>query len=179
MIAVPVASERTAARLLATLRRLEAEYQVSPEAALTPGRRRSVRGPLRRGLPAAWVGLKHALLGGLLAVLLTALCAGALSGGMWQGSLVGLLEGSPLVPALSLTLGALGGGAYFLARRPPAGEEVRAQGAVTWLVSYVALERDEAGEGRLFTTVVRLTLPRSAEGRLKAVLARAGATSAE
>jgi hypothetical protein len=196
LIAIPLSSERRAALLLAALRHLESEYQVSQPASdgtpgwLSRGARR------RRMLSGARACLKDGLVGGVLGTMLAAVWAiwavwtGTSRGRPWEGSLAGLSEVTPLVLALGLTLGALAGVVWSLsrkalslwrrerARRRCAPEAGGLADHVSWLVAYLTLERDESGCSRLHTTVVRLSLPAEAEGRLRAALARAAATSA-
>jgi hypothetical protein len=49
---------------------------------------------------------------------------------------------------------------------------------VSWLVSYVIRDGDSPGAGRLRASILQVTLPAEAEGRLKAILARADAATA-
>jgi hypothetical protein len=58
--------------------------------------------------------------------------------------------------------------------RPLAGAAPR----VTWLVSYLIRDPAAAHARRVRATVLQITLPAEAEGRLKAILARADATAA-
>jgi hypothetical protein len=48
---------------------------------------------------------------------------------------------------------------------------------VTWLVTYVIRDGGAPGGGRLCASVFQVTLPAHAEGRLKAILARADAAA--
>jgi hypothetical protein len=194
MIAIPLESERRAALLLSALRRLEAEYREDRPALPAPA-------PAPRAPAGVRGGVEDSLIGGLLGALLAAVCASAVHGAPVTGSVVGLIESAPLVLAGGFTLGALAGLTLSRLRRAPwrrplgaaagtsapsavapmdDGAAAGASDAVTWLVAYVRVDRDEAeaaGAGRVRTTVVRLDLPRSAEWRLKATLARAADVS--
>ena len=49
---------------------------------------------------------------------------------------------------------------------------------MTWLVAYTIRDRTAAGARRVRASVHQVTLPAEAEGRLKAILARADAPAA-
>jgi hypothetical protein len=48
----------------------------------------------------------------------------------------------------------------------------------SWLVSYVIRDGEAPGAGRMRASILQVTLPADAEGRLKAILARADAATA-
>jgi hypothetical protein len=185
LIAVPVTSERKAVVALATLRRLEAEYQVNRRTESGPpgppgGRPRAwLRGALR-GVRA---GLGAAPVGAALVLALAGVCAGILTQLPWTTVAVGRAEGALCGVAVGLALGAAVGPARrWRATRGDAdgvtGAGTADAGDVSWLVSYVTLERDRAGSGRLRASVVRINLPEAAEGRVRTILERAAAASA-
>jgi hypothetical protein len=182
LIAIPLSSERRAAAVLASLRRLEAEYLVTPapaDVALS-----WIGGLLRPrrwwGLwgihPAVWLALAIEI--GAMAIVVIKFGTvprfpwrvpplGAPDGVLPVGVLLGLAVGL----ALGLRL------ARTVAARQRRGRR-RDTGNVTWLVSYVTREPDGSGSGRVRASVVRISLPEAAEGRLRAILERAAATAA-
>jgi hypothetical protein len=100
------------------------------------------------------------------------------------GALLGGVERAPLVLLPGLGLGLALGLAFHLnanhrARQGASGDlpgsPAREAGGVSWLASYVTLQPDESGTGRVQVSALRITLPKATEGRLKALLERAGA----
>jgi hypothetical protein len=69
-------------------------------------------------------------------------------------------------------------GERLRARRHREGAPAAGASKVSWLVSYVIRDGDSPGAGRLRASILQVTLPADAEGRLKAILARADAATA-
>jgi hypothetical protein len=187
LIAVPVESDRRAVEVLSELRRLQAEYGgdrevsgASASAAAPPtdarsGRRRTRR---RRGLGLA-LGALTTLAGGAAGAAVALVSAAAVSGTPAGGALPGAAPGIGIVFAAAGALlgAAVGATLYVLLHRRRFPAAPRAP-TVTWLVSYIIRDGHAPDAGRLRASILQVTLPADAEGRLKAILARAGTTAA-
>jgi hypothetical protein len=186
LMAIPLGSDRRAVEVLAALRRLQAEYAddgapAGPGATARDPGRPSGADPGRRR---AWRRLAA------LALAALALGAAGAAGALHDGASV--LDAPPAEGVTGALLGAgvcllLGAACatlvWLLRRRALPGEPGRPGGPapprVTWLVSYVVRDPPSPqGHPRLRATILRVTLPAEAEGRLKAILARAGAPAA-
>jgi hypothetical protein len=177
VIAIPLTSECRATAVLAALRRLEAQYQVSSPASGGIPRRIAGRARVgsRRVLRELRRGAGDTLVGGIVGLTIAAAFA---SSSAIAPRLDGLLRGagrSALGPALGLALRIA---TCLRASRGAPNVAEHDAWNVSWLVSYVTAEPDGSGSGRLRASVLRLTLPEAAEGRLRAILERAAATSA-
>jgi len=192
LISIPLESDRRATAVLAAVRRLQAEYQAGPEASWAPtdgagdgapaaGRRGPRRG-VRSERLAALVG---GAVGATVALVLTAHAPGLRApGGLTAGLLAGVY--GALAGALAGLLASRAGEA-LRGHRPrggiraptdaPATPDEAGGPTVTWLVSYVMRDGDSTGPARLRASVLQVTLPAEAEGRLKAILARADAAT--
>jgi hypothetical protein len=187
LIAIPLESDRRAVEVLAALRRLQAEYDdrgasagsgattrgsVSPFEAHPGGRRRGWR---RLGV-AVLAALALGAAGAAVALLY-----GAPSSGIRPTQ--GVTDALPS-PGVCGLLGAAGAALVWLLRRRPLRREPWRPGGhprptVTWRVSYVVRDPPSPqGSPRLRATILQVTLPAEAEGRLRAILARADATVA-
>jgi hypothetical protein len=183
LIAIPLESDRRAVAVLAALRRLQAEYEDEGDAAgsgvtgddcasllgADPGRRR------------VWRRLRSILLAALT-LGATGAAVALLSGALPPDA--GHVEGAT-APQLRACAGALlvAAACALLLRLPHRGARPRqprrdARPTVTWLLSYVMRDASSTGGRRLRATILQVTLPVEAEGRLKAILARADATAA-
>jgi hypothetical protein len=189
LITIPLTSERKAVGVLASLRRLEAEYQVGQQAERRPPglggahTRTQIGAILRQG----FAGLGQALVGGVLGLTLAAICIPVLRALPWASDIFGRAEGALCGLAAGIAAGLALGLVVHLAGRWRANQatadeamvaSATVDGDVSWLVSYVSCQRDETGIGQLRVSVLRLCLPEAAEGRLRTLLERAAATSA-
>jgi len=182
VIAIPLASERRAAAVLAALRRLEAEYRAPPPAPGSAPRRCAGRAPagLRRVLQRAGV---PGLTGGIIGLTIAAVYARATNGLHWVPALLddarraplGVAVGGALGVALGLTLPAA---RRRGTRRGAAEGPAHDPGDASWLITFVTVERDGSASARTRTAVRRISLPGAAEGRLKAILEWAASTPA-
>ena len=183
LIAIPLESDRRAVEVLATLRRLQAEYHSPsggaggvdddgvPPFRLPLSRRGRLWRRLRAVALATLIGGAAALVAGLA----VAVRNGAPAPGLPQlGSVPGdvLLAGGGglLIGAACATL------FWRLHRRTL--PEVQRPRTVTWLVSYIMHDGPSPRGSAVRASVFQITLAVEAEGRLKAILARAGATAA-
>jgi hypothetical protein len=182
LIAIPLESDRRAVEVLAALRWLQAEYECRGDApptataaddvarAVATNSANSARRRVRLRLAfAAFV----------------ALVLGAWAAGQGLLNRVSELAARP-EGVTALRASAFLGLLLFIAaapfllraldRRPRhlAGAAPKA----TWLVSYLIRDPAAAHGRRVRATILQITLPAEAEGRLKAILARADATAA-
>jgi hypothetical protein len=201
LIAIPLESDRRAAAVLAALRRLQAEYQgdtaesgeyasgTAAPADSRPGRlwRAGRRGRSRAVAPPigyAAVAIAAALTAVATVASVALLSAAAVS----ELPSLPFLKGDvrvALVAAAGVLLVAAGGvllgaaGERLRLRRRREGTLTTADTPkVSWLVSYVIRDGDSPGAGRSRASILQVTLPAEAEGRLKAILARADAATA-
>jgi uncharacterized membrane protein len=181
LIAIPIESDRRAVEVLAAMRWLQAEYQGDPEASgaspndtappivSRPGRLRRAWRPFRFGALAALVG---SVTGATMALLTAALVLGLPS----MSSLPG---GAPAaLAAAGALMGATVGATLHVLlhrRRLPVKPDAP---TVTWLVSYIMRDGPSPDARRMRASIIQVTLPAEAEGRLKAILARAATTAA-
>jgi hypothetical protein len=182
LIAIPLESDRRAAEVLAALRWLEAEYEDEGDAGASGADPDAPASPMSVA-PDRRPGWRRPL-----AYVFAALALGAL------GAAVVLFGGAPppgvrpvegataagalLVAAAGVLLVAAAGAAPLPAGRRRPADRSRSAPAVTWLVSYLMRDRDAPGARRVRASVLQVTLPAEAEGRLRAILARADATAA-
>jgi hypothetical protein len=181
LIAIPLESDRRAVEVLNALRWLQAEYACR-EDALPPVQSEADEAVRRADAAAArrrWVRLLIAL-AALAALVLSATAAGAelFSRGAApdaerDGAIVlRLVAGAgALLVAVALPLLRRRGARY------PRPAPERGQ-TVTWLVSYLIRDPAARRAQAVRATVLQITLPAEAEGRLKAILARVDATAA-
>jgi len=186
LIAIPLESDRRAVEVLAALRRLQAECWGDPGVSgvsgsagaapcdSRPGRMHAWR---RRGLGLA-IGALTTLVGGAAGAAVALVSAAAVSGTPAFGALLAAASGAgtPLAAAGVLVGAAVGATLHVSLwhRRFPANPPAP---TVTWLVSYLIHDRRAPAAGRMRASILQVTLPADAEGRLKTILARAGATA--
>ena len=181
LIAIPLESDRRAVEVLATLRRLQAEYRGASESSagaadgalplgLPLGRRRRLWRRLRSVALVTLIGGAAALVAGLA----VAVRNGALAPGLPQ---LGSVPAQALLTGSGLLIGAACATLFWRLRR--ALPRVQSPRTVTWLVSYIMQDGPARASGSTVrASVFQITLPVEAEGRLKAILARADATAA-
>jgi hypothetical protein len=189
LIAVPVESDRRAVQALAALRRLQAEYEGDPgrpgASALEevnpivsrPDRQRRPRLRLRTTALAALVGGAVGAAGGLAGAAMALHCGAPAPGAPLTGGVPGDLPGAGVGWALGAAAGAI---LAVLLLWFPRGRPVRTRVGpkVTWLVSYVVRDARPPGSRLVRASVLQITLPADAEGRLRAILSRADAAAA-
>jgi hypothetical protein len=184
LIAIPLESDRRAVAVLAALRRLQAEYEGEGEgdaagSGVTGDDRASLLGP-DPGRRRVWRRLRSILLAAL-ALGATGAAVALLSGALPPdaGHVEGAIPPQLRAGAVALLVAAA---CALLLRLPRRGGRPRkprrgARPTVTWLVSYVMRDASSTGRSRLRATILQVTLPVEAEGRLRAILARADATA--
>jgi hypothetical protein len=181
VIAIPLTSERRAVVLLAALRRLEAEYPVGLPAA--GGLRRRIAGRARtarrRVLRDLGEGAEAALAGAMLGLALAASCTGEADSVSLLGEVIRGAGGLPLFLALGAALGLLISAMRRGLRRDAPHDTVAEAGDLSWLLTRASTPPAGAGDCRVRTSVLRITLPGAAEGRLRAILERADALPAD
>jgi hypothetical protein len=181
LIAIPLESDRRAVEVLATLRRLQAEYRGASggsggagDGALPLGfplgRRRRLWRCLRSVALASLIGGVAALVAGLA----VAVRDGAPAPGLPQ---LGSVPAQALLTGGGLLIGAACATLIWLLHRRTL-PRMQSPRTVTWLVSYIMQDGPSPRGSAVRASVFQITLPVEAEGRLKAILARADATAA-
>jgi hypothetical protein len=170
VIAIPLASERRAATVLAALRRLAAGHQTGRPAGGRVRRSVDLAGAgVRRVRQTVCQGAEYAVTGGVVGFSVAGACAVASRRASWLtgpveeaiGPFLALLFGLVLGVVLGVALDAIG-------RRRRAAHDV---GGFTRLVPPGAAARQGDALARGYPAV-RITLPESAERELRAILGR-------
>jgi uncharacterized membrane protein len=178
LIAIPIESDRRAVEVLGALRRLEAEYACPGAAACGP----AAADEAARALAAETSRRRRVRRRLALAAFAAVALSASEAGGALLGHAAGLAAGFESVPGAFL---AVAGGALLaitavalLLRRRRAPASSGGGSTVPWLVAYAIRDRLAPGARRVRATVHQVSLPVEAEGRLKAILARADAPAA-
>jgi hypothetical protein len=187
LIAFPVESDRRAVEVLSALRRLQAGCWGDPEVSGASGNAAASPRASRPGQKHAWrrrgfglaIGALTTLVGGAAGAAVALVSAAAVSGTPAIGALLAAASGAGiLIAAAGALVGAAVGATLCVLlwhRRFPATSRAP---TVALLVSYFIHDGRALRVWRLRASILQVTLPADAEGRLKAILARAGATAA-